>query len=166
VAASTAWLPYEERNVFSESSKIATVTSSFRGRRSHARDNGVVIQRQAKPQMARLHPSHPLRLWRVRVPTADSLSPPPPESPLETPTATPEISPSPTNENSARDQTPESGAGPTEGARQQGRIYLRKEWKRSATKDTRINQVPDKRQLVRRGDSLPHRWKGKNNLLT
>ena len=58
------------------------------------------------------------------MPTADSQSPQPPESPLETPTAAPEISPSPTNENSARNQTPESVARATEAAPQQGPIYL------------------------------------------
>ena len=58
------------------------------------------------------------------VPTADSQSPQPPESPLETPTAAPEISPSPTNENSARDQTPESVARATAAGPQQGLIYL------------------------------------------
>jgi hypothetical protein len=42
----------------------------------------------------------------------------------QTPTAAPEISPSPTNENSARDQTTESVARATEAARQQGPIYL------------------------------------------
>ena len=57
-------------------------------------------------------------------PTADSPSPQPPQSPLQTPTAAPEISPSPTNENSARDQTPESEARVTEAASQQGPIYL------------------------------------------
>ncbi len=58
------------------------------------------------------------------VPTTDSQSPQPLESPPKTPTAAPEISPSPTNENSARDQTPESVARATEAARQQGPIYL------------------------------------------
>lgn len=58
------------------------------------------------------------------MPTADSQSPQPPVSPLETPTAAPEISPSPTNESSVRDQTPESVARATEAAPQQGPIYL------------------------------------------
>ena len=57
-------------------------------------------------------------------PTADSLSPQPPESPLETPTAAPEISPSPTNENSRAQSNSESVARATEAARQQGSIYL------------------------------------------
>lgn len=56
-------------------------------------------------------------------PTADSPSPQPPRSPLHTPTAAPEIELSPTNENSARDQTPESVAHATEAAPQQGSIY-------------------------------------------
>lgn len=57
-------------------------------------------------------------------PTADSPSPQPTQSPLQTPTAAPEFSPSPTNENSAGDQTPESVARATEAAPQQGPIYL------------------------------------------
>lgn len=58
------------------------------------------------------------------MPTIDSQSPQPLKSPPETPTAAPEISPSPTNANSARDQTPESVARAPEAARQQGPIYL------------------------------------------